>query len=77
MRVTPSESLGGYSPFNLTFGRKPRLSAVDICFPRRFLPAAVQAIKGSHRHEVRRLATNLKEMRFRALESEIEQKELL
>ena len=31
--VTPIETMTNLSPFNLVYGRNPRLSAKDICFP--------------------------------------------
>ena len=77
MVTTPATVLDNLSPFNLVFGRKPRLSSKDICFPRKFIPAALRDIKGTHKKYVSRLASNLKDLRFRALDSTIEAKEIL
>ena len=76
MNVTPSASLDGLSPFNLVFGRRPRLSSKDICFPTKFIPAVIKGIKGPHERYVSRLATNLQDLRFRATDESIEQKEI-
>ena len=53
------------------------MSAKDVCFPRKFLPAVLKDLKGSHAKYVSRLATNLKDLRFRALDTATEQKEIL
>ena len=76
MVTTPAAVLDNLSPFNLVFGRNPRMSSKDICFPRKFLPAAVRDLKGTHVKYVSRLASNLCDLRFRALDSAIEAKEI-
>lgn len=76
MNTTPAAILDNLSPFNLVFGRKPRLSSKDICFPRKFIPATLSNIKGTHQKYVSRLASNLEGLRFRALDSAIESKEI-
>lgn len=61
------------SPFQLVFGRSPRLSAVDITFPSKssvHAPVA-QHLAAAHKEHVKHL-TN---MRFRAVENEIDRKE--
>ena len=77
MVTTPAAVLDNLSPFNLVFGRKPRLSSQDVCFPRKFIPAVQRDLKGTHQKYVSRLASNLQDLRFRALESVIENKEIL
>ena len=39
--ITPIESAAGYSPFQLVYGRDPKLSAQDICFPTSQTPTPI------------------------------------
>ena len=75
INITPSAIADGLSPFNLVFGRKPRMSANDICFPRKVATTLHTNITGVHEQYVKRLASNLQDLRFRALDSTLEQKE--
>ena len=74
--ITPVESAGGYSPFQLVFGRNPRMSAKDICFPVNMQPAPIpNDVK--HQEYVQSLQDRLSDMRFRALDSATEQKQMM
>ena len=48
--VTPHEELDFLSPFNLVFGRRPRLSPDDICFPTKSQPLPLPKDAGAARH---------------------------
>ena len=76
INITPSESNGAISPFELVFGRKPRLSAVDICFPIADIPVPPKA-SSERKTLVTRLQQRLQGLRFRALEHSHEHKESL
>ena len=71
--VTPRTTAGGLSPFQLVFGRQPRMSAQDICFPSPVRPTPIPT-KATHREYVQGLQDSLSGMRFRALDSAIESK---
>ena len=74
--VTPIESANGYSPFQMVFGRNPRLSAKDICFPSGKVPAPIPS-DAKHKQYVQSLQDRLFNMRFRARESAVEGKQIL
>ena len=65
--VTPSRAMGGVSPFEMVFGRKPRLAPEDICFPAHARPDPIPA-KAAHGQYVQRKQDLLEHTRFRALE---------
>ena len=74
--ITPIESSGGYSPFQLVYGRNPRLSAKDVCFPGGEQPPPIPAVS-KHRAYVQALQDRLSGMQFAARESAVESKQLL
>ena len=74
--ITPALNADGLSPFNLVFGRKPRLAASDICFPAKKKVVSLQGNE-QHRLYLSRLHSRLQSFQFRALESSIEAKERL
>ena len=74
--ITPVESAGGYSPFQLVYGRNPRLSANDVCFSQDVTPSPIPS-KSKHQQYVQALQDSLSGMQFKARESALEQKQLL
>ena len=60
----------------MVYGRKPRLSAADICFPVSDIPVPPRS-EPDRRRMVRILQKKLQGLRFRALEHSIEHKERL
>ena len=76
INITPSQSNAAISPFELVFGRKPRLSAVDICFPVSVIPTPPQSTR-QRKLLLSRLRQKLQGLRFKALEHSIEYKETL
>ena len=74
--IVPMSVLDDLSPFNLVFGRKPRLSAVDVCFPQSALPLPLPDAQEARRH-INALHRNLEGMCFRALDATIESKEIM
>ena len=75
--ITRSTTADGLSPFNLVFGRAPRLSASDICFPVRRHPP--QPLEGSTERAAydKQLRKKLQGLQFRALEANRESKEVM
>ena len=75
--VTPAKVADGLSPFNLVFGRKPRLSPEDICFPvkRKQLPSGASSQQIDEQKYANALQTRLQGLRFRALDKAWEVKE--
>ena len=71
--ITPMASSGNLSPFQLVFGRRPRMSSEDICFPASNKPAPIK--KGRFSSHVQKLQNTLEGMRFRALDSAVEVKQ--
>ena len=67
--------MGNVSPFRMVFGRKPRLSAKDVCFPVHQQPPAIPT-EHHCRDYVQRLQDSLEGIRFHALDSAIEAKEV-
>ena len=72
--VTPSSTSASLSPFNLVFGRKPRLSPQDICFPTTKKPWPLPSDATKARY-LKRLQNKLHGLRFRALDDAYEAKE--
>ena len=77
--VTPAKVADGLSPFNLVFGRKPRLSPEDICFPvkRKDVQSGMTPRHISDKKYADALQTRLQGLRFRALDKTWEIKENL
>ena len=72
--ITVWDAMGGVSPFQMVFGRKPRLSAKDVYFPSHDRPKPVP--EGHKAREyVQRLQNSLEGLRFDALDKAIEDKE--
>ena len=76
VNVTPRSEMDMLSPFNLVFGRKPRLSADDICFPSKMRPLPPPD-SDSRAEYLRDLHKRLDGMRFAAIESSLEAKETM
>ena len=76
INITPASSKGSISPFQIVFGRKPRLSPVDVCFPVAAIPVPLQTSQ-QRKQLVDRLQKRLQALRFQALEHSIEHKEAL
>ena len=68
------QPLDELSPFNLVFGRKPRLSAVDMCFPVKQLPLPLPDEPTTRKYMQMQHKT-LEGLRFRAQDSAVEAKE--
>ena len=73
--ITPIESAAGFSPFQLVFGRDPRMSAQDICFSSATRPAPIPS-DAKHKQYVQKLQDRLASVQFKALDSAIEQKQI-
>ena len=63
----------GISPFQLVFGRRPRLSGKDITFPRKVVPSP--NVKGDKKHIVSSLCNRLASFRLTALERQLHRKQ--
>ena len=72
--ITPSRSADNLSPFNLVFGRSPRLSATDICFPVKAIPMPPNTPEHKQRFE-KLQRKRIQGLQFRARESSHESKE--
>ena len=72
--ITPKAAAGNLSPFRLVFGREPRMSPKDICFPAKTRPSPIPD-KATHRTYVQRLQDTLEGLRFRALDDSRENKQ--
>lgn len=66
--VTPSKTADALSPFNLIFGRKPRLSAKDICFPVKAHPVPVNQPEHRIKFEAQQRKI-LQGLQFKALDA--------
>ena len=64
------------SPFNMVFGRRPRLSAQDICFPVKAAPLPLPQDKAA-REYMEDVNSRLQALRFQAREASIESKEVM
>lgn len=74
----PSESNAAITPFEMVFGRKSRLSPVDICFPISTIPIPTPPQTSDQRKQhIVRLQQKLQGLLFKALEHSIEHKEAL
>ena len=74
--ITPVAALDELSPFNLVFGRKPRLSAIDVCFPRSCLPLPLPDNQEARKY-LQNLHKALEGLSFRALDATYEAKEVM
>ena len=72
--VCPLHSIGGISPFQMVFGREPRLSPADVCFP--YKPSSKALSKKETAAHLQALHKKLQHVRFAATEAAIEEKEL-
>ena len=75
MNITPDDSAPSLSPFQLVFGRKPRMSAKDITFPSRIVPPPIRPEQ--HAPYVASLTKKLQSLRLTALDKQLERKEKL
>ena len=75
INITPDEATPALSPFQLVFGRRPRMSPRDITFATRIAPPPVQP--ASQLQYVKTLTRNLESLRLAALDNQIERKEAL
>ena len=75
INVTPDDLSPHLSPFQLVFGRKPRMSPRDITFPNRIIPPTVRPSQLNS--YVEKLTNKLQSYHLAALDNQIERKQHL
>ena len=75
INVSPdTDTMPGLSPFQLVFGRRPRLSGKDITFPAKITPA--YPVAKHHRGYVNALCKRLQQWRLAALDKQMQRKQV-
>ena len=74
LNTTPDSIYPGISPFQLVFGRKPRLSGAGITFPRRISTRSSTPPERKQLH--RQLSTKIKQLHLTTLERQLHRKQL-
>ena len=74
MNVTTDDDAPGISPFQLVFGRRPRLAGRDVTFPSKVMPAVPPKSK-EKREFVSSLCNNLQGIRLTALNRQLQRKQ--
>ena len=70
--VTPDDITPGLSPFQLVYGRKPRMSPRDVAFPARIVPPPMPP---QHTKYVNTIVKKLQSLHLSALDKQIQRKE--
>ena len=73
INVSPDNIVPGISPFQLVFGRKPRLAGKDVTFPSKIVPSP--GISLDNMNMVKPMCTRLQQIRLAGLERQLERKQ--
>ena len=75
INVSVDELTPGISPFQLVFGRRPRLTGADVTFPKKVLPSP--NVPAEKRRFVQQMCERMQSVRWAGLERQLHRKQLL
>ena len=73
INVSPDDMVPGISPFQLVFGRKPRLAGQDVTFPSKIMPSP--GISPDNLQYVKPMCERLQQLRLAGLERQLGRKQ--